>query len=502
MTHEPKKLDLRSHDIAEEKRQELLRLFPEIRTEGGKIDFERLRLVLGEVVDPGKERYGMNWPGKADCFKTIQSPSLATLRPCPEDGVNFDTTENLIIEGDNLEVLKLLQKSYLGKVKMIYVDPPYNTGNDFIYPDDYSESLRTYLEYTRQVDAQGKKFSTNTEADGRFHSKWLNMMYPRLYLARNLLREDGLIFLTIDDGEVSNLRLLMNEIFGEENFLAAIAWEKRYTRSNNARLFYSLKDTIVVYRTSEAVSLLREARTAKAKEIYSNPDNDRRGPWTSSSYVNPARKEDRPNLVYPIRKPLSSEIVEHPTHAWKYEPKEHQRHVREELLWWGRNGDAKYPCLKNFLSEMTEGLVPVDIWDYQSTGTTDEGGLEVKELFGEAVFDNPKPSRLVQRMLDLTTTSDESAIVMDFFAGSGSTGHAVLNANSADAGNRRFVLVQLPEPTGREDYPTIADVCKERVRRVIKKNEDEHAVELALPQQMTIDAVGVGFKPAPSISFR
>ena len=207
MTDQPEKLDLRSQDIAEDKRQEILRLFPEIRTEGGKIDFERLKLALGEAVDVGKERYGMNWPGKAECFKTIQAPSLGTLRPCREESINFDTTENLIIEGDNLEVLKLLQKSYLGKVKMIYIDPPYNTGNDFIYPDNYTESLQTYLEYTGQVDAEGKKFGTNTDADGRFHSKWLNMMYPRLYLARNLLREDGVIFVSIDDdGSADNLR--------------------------------------------------------------------------------------------------------------------------------------------------------------------------------------------------------------------------------------------------------------------------------------------------------
>jgi adenine-specific DNA-methyltransferase len=205
-TNEPEKLDLESHHIADDKREELLRLFPEIRTEGGKLDFERLKLALGEAVDVGKERYGMNWPGKAKCFRTLQAPSLGTLRPCPEESVDFDTSENLIIEGDNLEVLKLLQKSYLGKVKMIYIDPPYNTGNDFIYPDNYSESLRTYLEYTGQVDAEGRKFGTNTDADGRFHSKWLNMMYPRLYLARNLLRDDGVIFISIDDAEIENLR--------------------------------------------------------------------------------------------------------------------------------------------------------------------------------------------------------------------------------------------------------------------------------------------------------
>ena len=230
MTDHPEKFDLRSQDIAEDKRQELLRLFPEIHTEGGKIDFERLKLALGEAaVDVGKERYGMTWPGKADCFKTIQAPSLGTLRPCPEESVNFDTTENLIIEGDNLEVLKLLQKSYLGKVKMIYIDPPYNTGNDFIYPDNYTESLQTYLEYTGQVDAQGRKFGTNTDTDGRFHSKWLNMMYPRLYLARNLLREDGVIFISIDDIELDNLRESMNEVFGEENFIGSTCFGRAVT---------------------------------------------------------------------------------------------------------------------------------------------------------------------------------------------------------------------------------------------------------------------------------
>jgi adenine-specific DNA-methyltransferase len=217
MTEQPEKSDLHSHDIAEDKRREVLRLFPEIRTEDSKLDFERLKFALGETVDVGKERYGMNWPGKADCFKTIQAPSIATLRPCSNESVNFDTTENLIIEGDNLEVLKLLQKSYLRKVKTIYIDPPYNTRNDLIYPDNYSESLQTYLEYTGQVDAEGHKFGTNTDADGRFHSKWLNIMYPRLYLARNLLREDGAIFISIDDGELENLRKLCNEVFGEEN---------------------------------------------------------------------------------------------------------------------------------------------------------------------------------------------------------------------------------------------------------------------------------------------
>lgn len=484
MAELPSKLDLRSVDVSDEKREQLLRLFPEIRTEGGKIDFERLKLALGETVDTGRERYGMNWPGKAECFKTVQASSMGTLLPCPEESINFETTQNVIIEGDNLEVLKLMQKSYLGKVKMIYIDPPYNTGNDFIYPDNYSESLQTYLQYTGQTDSDGRRFSTNTDTDGRFHSKWLNMMYPRLYLARNLLAADGLIFVTIDDTESANLRTLLDEVFGQENFVASIAWEKRYTRSNNAEMFYSLKDTILVYRKSDAVSSLREARSDKSRSIYANPDNDPRGPWTSSSYVNPATKEQRKNLAYPIRNPFTGKLVEHPTHAWKYEPSEHERHVRENRLWWGKNGTAKYPRLKNFLGEVGDGIVPVDIWDYELSGTTDEGGLEVKDLFGEAVFDNPKPTRLVERMLSLATGTSSSDLVLDFFAGSGTTAHAVLNMNRLDGGNRRFILVQLPEPLDPNDRRqavaarfcdsigvkrNVAEITKERVRRAISK---------------------------------
>jgi adenine-specific DNA-methyltransferase len=241
---EPEKLDLASLDLSIEKRAELLRLFPEARTEKDKIDFDQLKRALGMAVDSGKERYGLVWPGKADCFKTIQAPSLATLRPAPDESVNFDTTENLIIEGDNLEVLKLLQKSYLGRVKMIYIDPPYNTGNDFIYPDNYAESLQTYLQYTGQMDAEGRKFGTNTEVDGRFHSKWLNMMYPRLYLARNLLRDDGVIFVTADNQEEDNLKKICQEIFGEENYVTTVVWQKKVSPANDAKWFSSDHDYI------------------------------------------------------------------------------------------------------------------------------------------------------------------------------------------------------------------------------------------------------------------
>lgn len=314
MTDQPEKLDLRSHDIAEDKRQELLRLFPEVRTEGGKLDFERLKLALGETVDVGKERYGMTWPGKADCFKVIQTPSLGTLRPCPEESVNFDNTENLIIEGDNLEVLKLLQKSYLGKVKMIYIDPPYNTGNDFIYPDNYTESLQTYLEYTGQVDAQGKKFSTNTEADGRFHSKWLNMMYSRLYLARNLLRDDGVIFISIDDNEVDNLKKAGTEVFGEENFLACCIWQHSVQPKGYSGTFSVHHNYLLIFQKSEDFMLCDLERTEEHNKNYSNPDNDPKGRWRAGDVRNALY---RPNLIFDIKTP-SGKSIKPPTNGWRW----------------------------------------------------------------------------------------------------------------------------------------------------------------------------------------
>src|SRR5579885_387880 len=269
---QPERLNLRSEDLVGDKQAELLRLFPEAGTEGGKIDFDRLKLALGQTIDVGKERYGINWPGKADCFRTIQTPTVGTLRPFAGDSVNFDVAEHVVIEGDNLEVLKLLQKSYLGKVKMIYIDPPYNTGNDFIYPDNYTESLPTYLEYTGQVDADGKKFGTNTDTDGRFHSKWLNMMYPRLYLARNLLCEDGVIFVSIDDREVKNLRALADEIFGEENLIASIIWQKVYSPKNSAKHFSEDHDYILVYaRDAETWRTKMVPRAEKQDKAYKNP---------------------------------------------------------------------------------------------------------------------------------------------------------------------------------------------------------------------------------------
>jgi adenine-specific DNA-methyltransferase len=476
---QPERLDLRSADISAAKQEQLIRLFPEVRTEGGKIDFDRLRTVLGETVDAGRERYGLTWPGKADCFRTIQIPSSATLRPIKAESVNFDTAENLVIEGDNLEVLKLLQKSYLGKIRVIYIDPPYNTGNDFIYPDNFSENLKTYLQYTGQVDAEGRRFGTNTEVDGRFHSKWLNMMYPRLYLARNLLREDGVIFVTIDDSEVENLRRICNEVFGEENFVTQIEWQKRYTRSNNTDDFTSVIDHVVVYSRSPDFTPQLGERQEDADARYANPDSDPRGPWKSIPFLNPLSPEERPNLVYPIRHPSGRDIL--PTKkAWRSSESVWKKLDADERTWWGKAGDSEIPSVKRFLTEVRQGMTPINLWDHEFAGHTDQANQEIKDLFGEKVFDTPKPMRLVQRMIETAVANDEDAIVLDFFAGSGVTGHAAIQCDLAREGAVRFILVQLPEPTGRADYPTIADITKERVRRVIKKIVAEDAGKLDL----------------------
>jgi len=479
MSEQPEKFEATSANITDEQKAKLRSLFPEAVTEGGKIDFDRLKRTLGETVDGGKERYGMNWPGKADCFKTIQRPSMATLVPARDESVNFDTTENLVIEGDNLEVLKLLQKSYLGKVKMIFIDPPYNTGGDFIYPDDFSESLETYLRYTGQADEEGRKFSTNTETDGRFHSKWLNMMYPRLFLARNLLTDDGAIFITIDDGEVDNLRKCCYEIFGEENFIAQIEWQKRYTRSNNTDDFTSVIDHVLVFGKSDAFSPQLIEREEEANARYQNPDNDPRGPWKAIPFLNPLSPEERPNLAYAITHP-NGQIINPKKKAWRSEKSVWERLVAENRVWWGKEGDSEIPNVKRFLTEVRQGMTPINFWDYEFAGHTDSANQELKELFGDKVFDTPKPAKLIQRMMQLAAASDEPIVVLDFFAGSGTTGQAVFQQNQKDGGHRKFILVQLPERIERTDYPTIAEITKERVRRVIKKLDEGDNRQLSL----------------------
>ncbi|MBS1936972.1 MAG: site-specific DNA-methyltransferase [Bacteroidetes bacterium] len=357
--------------------------------------------------------------------------------------------DNLIIQGDNLKALKALLPTYAGKVKCIYIDPPYNTGNEkWVYNDNVnSPMMQAWLGNVVDKD------------DLTRHDKWLCMMMPRLKLLKELLAEDGVICINLDDVETSNCRILMDEVFGTDNFLALIAWEKRFTRSNNAKLFSSIKDTLIVYRKSDQVEYLREDRSDKSNAIYANPDKDARGPWTSVSYVNPATKEARPNLVYKITNPYTKKKVEHPTNAWKYAPETHKKHVDEKRLWWGEDGSYNYPRLKKFLSEVSEGIVPVDLWRHDVAGTTDEGSKDLEDLMGRAVFDNPKPAKLIKKVLRLFSTDGD--LVMDSFAGSATTAQAVLQLNKEeDGGNRRFILVEM------EDYADA--ITAERVRRVIK----------------------------------
>ncbi len=489
-----------SQSPIDEKINALRALMPEVFDEG-KIDWEKLKATLGESVDFSNERYVLNWAGKSDAFRVMQRPSSATLVPCREESVDFDTTQNIFIEGENMEVLKVLQKSYFGKVKMIYIDPPYNTGNDsFIYPDKFSESKEDYLRRVGDKDEEGYMtreglFRKNSKENGQYHSNWLSMMMPRLYLAKNLLREDGVIFISIDDNEVHNLRLLMNEIFGEENFLSSIVWEKRYTRSNNSKTFTTLTENILVYRKSESVVNIKEPRNEKADSIYSNPDNDPRGVWTSVSYVNPATKEQRPNLSYPLWNPILKKEVIHPTNAWKYERANYEKHLAENRLYWGKNGENIYPRLKKFLSEMDGGMVPVDLWKYEETGTTDQASIELEGLMGGKYFDFPKPVSLIKRALSLIVNEeDKDSIILDFFAGSGTTAHAVMQLNKEDGGNRKFICVQLSElcdansEAYKAGYRTIADISKERIRRASAKIRAEVATEQAKQQgQLSFD---------------
>ncbi len=481
MSDQPDKLDLTSHDAVDPRRREVLRLFPDVRTEGGKIDFDRLKQALGEMVDTGRERYGMTWPGKADCYRAIQTPSLGTLRPCPDESVNFETTENLIIEGDNLEVLKLLQKSYLGKVKMIYIDPPYNTGNDFIYPDNFSESLQTYLEYTGQVDAEGRKFGTNTETDGRFHSKWMNMMYPRLYLARNLLREDGVIFVSIDDGELDNLRRLLTEIFGEENFIATFVWKRKAGGGDDSGHVAAEHEYVVCFaRDANATALSaiqHESPSMTAK--YNRKEGDRR------FYL---ERLDKTSLTYSASMDFEIECPDgtfisppqpdpaHPTTAWRW-GKDTVLERREELVFQKEKKSGEWRVYTKTW-EPVGGVTPRSLLVAPDHGRNRDGTQELDELLGPKVFSNPKPTRLLKHLLSIG--ADDDALVLDFFAGAGSTAAAVLASDVELSRSRRFILVQLPEPTNRTDYPTIADITKERVRRVIKKLNDEDAGKLDL----------------------
>jgi len=486
-------LNLDSHNIIEEKTQDILELFPEARTEDGKIDFERLKLALGETVDVGKERYGMNWPGKACCFNAIKTTSQGTLLPCPAESVNFDTSENLIIEGDNLEVLKLLQKSYLGKVKMIYIDPPYNTGNDFVYHDDFTDSIKNYQKYARLVDLEGKKYGTNSEVVGRFHSNWINMMYPRLYLARNLLMEDGVIFLSIDERELNNLRSILNDIFGEECFVALLSILCNPKGRSQDKFFATNNEFVLVYSKSPlpkgSFSILKD----EEQIFLEYPEEDDGGKYRLLELRNTHRefgRHNRRNLYYPFFVDDNGEVslVEEDgtikvlplwddgyEGCWTWDRNKSEKEI--DLLI-GRKIKDQWKIYRKSYANGSDRMLKTILID--KNYYTERGQKEFNSLFNtkEKIFQSPKSVKLISDLLNLTT--DRNSLILDFFAGSGTTAQAVLELNKEDGGKRKFILVQLPEPTNREDYPTIAEITKERVRRVIKKLNDSEAGQLPL----------------------
>lgn len=493
------KLKMHSPNLTQENIARIRELFPGCVTEAhdnnGKlrlaVDYDQLRQELSEVIVEGpQERYHLNWPGKREALLAANAPIAKTLRPCREESVDFDTTENLFIEGDNLDALKLLQENYLGKIKMIYIDPPYNTGKDFIYSDNFAESADEFLLESGQKDEEGNRLVANTDSNGRFHSDWLSMMYSRLKLARNLLKDTGVIFVSSDDCEQANLKRLCEEIFGEANFLANIIWEKRFTRSNNSKTFATLTEHLLCFRKSGSLEEIKEPRNDKADSTYSNPDNDPRGVWTSVSYVNPATKEKRPNLSYDLENPITGKKVSHPTNAWKYEKNSYLKHVQENKLYWGKDGDNTYPRLKKFLSEMDGGMVPVNFWNRQDAGTTDEASKELEKLMGNKVFDFPKPYTLIEKALKIGAAENE--IILDFFAGSATTAHAVMQLNAEDQGKRKFIMVQLPEECDEKSeafkagYKNIAEISKERIRRAGKKIREENP--------LTTEELDTGFR--------
>lgn len=485
------KLKMHTPNKADENFAKLAAMFPNAVTETIDENGEVVRAIDKDVlmqeistavVDGAEERYQFTWPDKKKAVLAANSPIAKTLRPCRAESVDFDNTENLYIEGDNLDVLKLLQETYLGKVKMIYIDPPYNTGNDFVYNDDFAENTEDYLDRSGQFDEEGNRLVLNTESNGRFHTDWLNMIYPRLRLAKDLLTDDGVIFISIDENEAENLKKVCNEVFGAQNFVGQVIWERAFSPKNDARYFSDSHDYVSVYaKNINDFVIGKLPRTAEANARYKNPDNDPRGAWTSGDL---SVKTYNANSDYPIQTP-SGRIV-NPPHGscWRVSKERFDELVSDNRIYFGADGD-NVPRLKRFLSELQDGMVPTTIWKYDEVGHNQEGRQEVKKLFDDkGYFDGPKPVRLINRMLKIANLEKDS-IVLDFFSGSATTAHAVMQLNAEDGGNRKFIMVQLPEETDEKSeaykagYKNICEIGKERIRRAGAKIKEENPMTTA-----------------------
>ena len=485
------KMKMHTANKADENFKKLAALFPNAVTEtiagydeNGKAIIERaidkdvlMQEISSKVVEENEERYQFTWPDKKKSVLLANAPINKTLRPCREESVDFDHTENLYIEGDNLEVLKLLQETYLGKIKMIYIDPPYNTGNDFVYEDDFAQSTEEYLDNSGQFDEEGNRLVKNLDSNGRFHTDWLNMLYPRLKLAKDLLSDDGVIFISIDDNEQENLKKCCDEVFGSQNFVAQLVWERAFSPKNDARFVSNSHDYVLMYaKIIDKFVIGRLPRTEEANARYKNPDNDPRGPWMSSDI---SVKTYNSACDYPITTP-SGRVIEPPAgRCWRLSKKAFLERLQDNRIWFGPEGNG-VPRIKRFLSDLKyTGMAPTSIMFYKEVGHSQEGAQEVSKLLDGGFFNGPKPQRLIQRLITLANLKDDS-IIVDFFSGSASTAHAVMQLNAENGGKRKFIMVQLPEKTDEKSeaykagYKNICEIGKERIRRAAGKIAEEN----------------------------
>lgn len=478
-----RKINAEINNMKEENIKKLVQIFPAVLRDG-RIDFEALKEELGQYEETGEEKYELTWAGKKNAKKkALEDISGRTLKLIREDSKDVDNTQNLYIEGDNLEVLKLLRQNYYGAIKLIYIDPPYNTGNDFVYNDNYVISQKQSDISEGSRSPLGEKYTVNRESQNRFHANWLSMMYPRLKIAKDLLAEDGVIFISIDDGEQENLKIICNEIFGSSNFLAQIIWERAYAPINLKKHFSECHDYILCYaKNKENLECNGLPRSEEANDRYANPDNDPRGAWKPGDLsVGPAVQ----SKVYEITTPSGRKVLPPSGYCWRLDKEKFEEYVRDNRIWFGSDG-GNVPSIKRFLSEVKQGITPMTIWKYEEVGHSQDATKGLKKLFGDkAYFDYPKPVDLIKRCMQLYT--DDNSVILDFFSGSATTAHAVMQLNAETGGKRKYILVQLPEETDKKSiaykdgYADICEIAKERIRRAgeqIKKENPDADIDI------------------------